>query len=130
MSQFEHEDLIPLKRMLEHSRPERLHEVSQHWTNVHQELEQAVADLQRAVQHATANWEGAAADGFTKRAATLQTSMTNTAAHAQNTSSAMKFAGDALQQSKATMAQIQVPSTFDRGAKLLGDGFDRSDAQF
>ncbi|MEV6206033.1 WXG100 family type VII secretion target [Kitasatospora sp. NPDC051914] len=130
MSKFEHEDLIPLKRMIEHSRPERLHEVSQHWTNVQKELEQAITDLQRAVQHATANWEGAAADGFTKRATLLQSSMTNTAAHAQNTSAAMKYAGQALQQAKETMAQIKVPSTFDRGVKLVGDGFDRSDAQF
>ena len=45
MSKFDNEDLIPLKRMIEHSRPERLHEVSQHWTNVQKELEQAITDL-------------------------------------------------------------------------------------
>ncbi|GJF30112.1 hypothetical protein KNE206_28120 [Kitasatospora sp. NE20-6] len=130
MTAFDQHDLIPLKRMVEHSRPERLQEVGEHWANVQKELEQAVRDLRLAVQHATANWEGDAADGFTKRAGVLGTSMSNTAAHAQNTSSAMKFAGEALQQTKATMAQIKVPSTFDSGLKLVGDAFDRSDAQF
>jgi len=129
-SNFEHEDLIPLKRMVEHSNPGRLHEVSDHWKSVETELRSAAEDLQKAVQHASEHWEGTAAQGFTTRAGQIQTSIANTADHAANTSSAMKFAGDALQQTKDTMGKVRVPSSFESGAKWVSDLGDRSDAQF
>ncbi|WP_033821683.1 WXG100 family type VII secretion target, partial [Kitasatospora sp. MBT63] len=129
-TKFDGYDLIPLKDMLGSAKPGRLQEVSQHWTNVHAELTQAVQDLQKAVEHATANWEGDAASAFTRKAGELQTSLSNTAAHAQNTSAALNVAGQALQQAQGNMKQVHVPGMWESGTKLLGDGFDRSDAQF
>ncbi|WP_051732686.1 WXG100 family type VII secretion target [Kitasatospora phosalacinea] len=129
-TQFDNYALIPLKNMVSGSNPGLIKEVGQHWQNVHQELMQAAADLQAAIEHATANWTGAAAQGFAAKGAQIQQGMTATAAHAQNTSVAMNYAGEALEQTKSTMDRIKVPSFMDRVGKTLSDGFASSDAGF
>ncbi|KPC74359.1 hypothetical protein ADL35_26515, partial [Streptomyces sp. NRRL WC-3753] len=100
--------LIPLKNMVSGSNPGRIKEVGQHWQNVHEELTQAAADLQAAIEHATANWTGEASQGFATKGGQIQQGMVNTAAHAQNTSVAMNYAATALEQTKSTMSQIKV----------------------
>ncbi|WP_052681816.1 WXG100 family type VII secretion target [Saccharothrix sp. ST-888] len=127
---FDKYDLVPLKGMLESSNPGRLKEVSDHWKSVEAELRSAATDLQQAVQHATQNWEGTASQGFVRRAGEIQTSMTNTADHAASTSTAINFAGTALDQAASSMKQITVPSSVDSGLKFVSDLGDRSDAQF
>ncbi|MFD0572108.1 WXG100 family type VII secretion target [Kitasatospora gansuensis] len=127
---FESKALIPLKGMLEVSKPERLKEVSEHWKNVEAELRSAADDLKKAVEHATQNWQGVAAQGFATRAGVIHTSMSNTAAHAVQTSSAMNYASQALSQSKSAMNGIDVPSSFESGMKWASDLGQRSDAQF
>ncbi|MFF0297546.1 WXG100 family type VII secretion target [Kitasatospora sp. NPDC004614] len=124
---FDSYALIPLKDMVGHSSPDRIREVGDHWKNVHQELNDVAAKLQEAVQHASANWEGAAAQGFAQKGGQIQQSLTNTAAHASNTSVAMDYAATALQQTKSTMGQIKVPSLWDRAVKTVNDGFASSD---
>ncbi|WP_425556340.1 WXG100 family type VII secretion target, partial [Kitasatospora nipponensis] len=118
---FESKALIPLKGMLEVSKPERLKEVSEHWKNVEAELRSAADDLKKAVEHATQNWQGVAAQGFATRAGVIHTSMSNTAAHAVQTSSAMNYASQALSQSKSAMNGIDVPSSFESGMKWASD---------
>ncbi|MEV4558990.1 WXG100 family type VII secretion target [Kitasatospora sp. NPDC049285] len=127
---FDRYDLIPLKDMVQHSSPDRIREVGQHWVSVHQELTQVAADLQAAVQHATTHWDGAAAQGFAQKGGQIQESLVNTAAHAQNTSVAMNYAATALQQTKSTMSSIKVPDFWDRVGKTLSDGFASSDEGF
>lgn len=127
---FAVENLVPLKGMLEISNPGRLKEVADHWKNVDVELRAAADELKKAVEHATQNWQGAAAQGFATRAGVLHSSLNNTAAHAVQTSSAMNYAGQALEQSKSAMADIDVPSGFESGMKWAGDLGQRSDAQF
>ncbi|MFJ5926276.1 WXG100 family type VII secretion target [Kitasatospora sp. NPDC092948] len=129
-SSFDHYALIPLKDMVGHSSPQQIRDVGEHWKSVHQELTQVAADLQQAVQHATTHWEGAASQGFAQKGGQIQQSLTNTAAHAQNTSVAMDYAATALQQTKSTMSQIKVPSFMDRVGKTLNDGFASSDEGF
>ncbi|WP_073815377.1 WXG100 family type VII secretion target [Kitasatospora sp. CB01950] len=127
---FDNYSLIPLKNMVGHSSPQQIRDVGDHWKSVHEELTQVAADLQQAVQHATTHWEGAAAQGFAQKGGQIQQSLSNTAAHAQNTSVAMDYAATALQQTKSTMAQIKVPSFMDRVGKTLSDGFASSDEGF
>ncbi|MFJ8044926.1 WXG100 family type VII secretion target [Kitasatospora sp. NPDC096147] len=129
-SYFEDHALIPLQGMLSGSNPGRLKEVADHWKNVDAELRAAADDLQKAVQHALQNWEGKASEGFTQAATRIQSSLTNTASYAVRTSSAMEYAGKVLEQSKSTMADIDVPSDFESGMKWVGDLGQRSDAQF
>ncbi|WP_282205814.1 WXG100 family type VII secretion target [Kitasatospora fiedleri] len=127
---FDSYALIPLKNMVSGSSPERIKEVGQHWQNVHEELTQAATDLRAAIEHATANWTGAASQGFATKGSQIQEGMVNTAAHAQNTSVAMTYAASALEQTKSTMDQIKVPSFMDRVGKTLSDGFASSDEGF
>ncbi|QKW19743.1 hypothetical protein HUT16_12335 [Kitasatospora sp. NA04385] len=129
-TQFDNYALIPLKNMVGGSDPGRIKEVGQHWQNVQQELMQAAADLQAAIEHATANWTGKASQGFAAKGAQIQQGMTATAAHAQNTSVAMTYAGTALEQTKEVMGRIKVPSFMDRVGKTLSDGFASSDEGF
>ncbi|MFJ8443640.1 WXG100 family type VII secretion target [Kitasatospora griseola] len=124
---FDSYALIPLKDMVGHSSPDQIRQVGEHWKSVHQELNDVAAKLQEAVQHATANWQGAAAQGFAQKGGQIQQSLTNTAAHASNTSVAMDYAATALQQTKSTMSQIKVPGFWDRVGKTLNDGFASSD---
>ncbi|MFD8593914.1 WXG100 family type VII secretion target [Kitasatospora sp. NPDC059646] len=129
-TRFDSYALIPLKGMVSNSSPEQIREVGRAWQSVHAELTQAAADLQAAIEHATANWSGAAAQGFAAKGAQIQQGMANTAAHAQNTSAAMNYAATALAQTKSTMAQIKVPTFMDRVGKTLSDGFASSDEGF
>ncbi|GGQ81158.1 hypothetical protein GCM10010195_41100 [Kitasatospora griseola] len=124
---FDSYALIPLKDMVGHSSPDQIRQVGEHWKSVHQELNDVAAKLQEAVQHATANWQGAAAQGFAQKGGQIQQSLANTAAHASNTSVAMDYAATALQQTKSTMSQIKVPGFWDRVGKTLNDGFASSD---
>ncbi|WP_457032459.1 WXG100 family type VII secretion target [Kitasatospora sp. P5_F3] len=112
------------------SNPGRLKEVADHWKNVDAELRAAAEDLQKAVEHATQSWQGTAAQNFVTAATRIQTSMANTASYAVRTSTAMNYAGQALDQSKGVMEDIDVPSRFESGVKLVGDLGQRSDAQF
>ncbi|MGW4383090.1 PPE domain-containing protein [Kitasatospora sp. NPDC004531] len=124
---FDQYDLIPLKNMVGNSSPQQIRDVGEHWKSVHQELNEVATQLQQAVQHATTHWEGAAAQGFAQKGGQIQQSLTNTAAHAQNTSIAMDYAASALQQTKSTMGGIKVPGFWDRVGKTLSDGFASSD---
>ncbi|MFJ6215324.1 WXG100 family type VII secretion target [Streptomyces sp. NPDC092296] len=129
ITNFEHWDLIPIKQMVENSRPERLEEVAGHWMSVKAELDAASRDLKAATDHITAHWEGSAADGFAQRSAVLQESITNTGLHAQNTSHALTYASQSLQVAKTDMASIHLPSTWEKGKDKLLDG-KRDDTRF
>ncbi|WP_441245879.1 WXG100 family type VII secretion target [Kitasatospora sp. McL0602] len=120
----------PLRDMVGHSSPDRLKEVGAHWSSVHEELQSAAEDLKSAVAHAMQNWQGSSAEGFAKSAEDIHVSMVNTAAHAQNTGSAMAYAGEALHQTKTAMSSIHDPSSLGSAWKFVTDGGDRSDAQF
>ncbi|MFF4651442.1 WXG100 family type VII secretion target [Streptomyces sp. NPDC001380] len=129
ITNFEHWDLIPIKQMVENSRPERMDEVADHWMSVKRELDTAARELKAATDHIAAHWEGSAADGFAQRSAVLQESISNTGLHAENTSHALRHASRSLQAAKTEMASIHVPSTWEKAKDKLGDG-SRSDTQF
>ncbi len=129
-AEYEGQALIPLKGMLKNAKPGNLKTAADHWGKASADLESAAQELQAALDHARANWDGAASDGFAKKAAEIQASLNNTAQHAAKTSSAMHLASDALKAAQSTMGSISVPSSFESGVKFIGDLGDRSDAQF
>src|SRR6478609_2296581 len=99
--EYANQALIPLKAMLSHARPDNLKKAADHWSTTSSDLRAAADDLQQAVEHAVANWEGDAANGFVAKAGQIQQSLQNTADHALNTSYAMETASSALQEAKA-----------------------------
>ncbi|MER8185441.1 hypothetical protein [Kitasatospora sp. NPDC094015] len=129
-TQFDAQDLIPLKAMVANSKPENLATASDHWAQIHEQLLAAAEELRAAVQHAQENWEGAAASGFARKAGEIQQSLSNTAGYATKTSSAMQLASKALDMTKKQMGDIDVPSDVESGWKFVTDLGDRSDAQF
>ncbi|WP_055590300.1 WXG100 family type VII secretion target [Peterkaempfera griseoplana] len=130
ITNFEHWDLIPIKNMVQHSKPGRLKDVAAHWMQVKTELEGAAQELQAATEHITAHWEGSAAQGFVERSSVLQQSIVNTGAHAENTSHALTYASTALDAAKTEMQSIHVPGTMEKAKDKVSDLGHRDDTQF
>ncbi|MGW7553698.1 hypothetical protein [Streptomyces rimosus] len=139
-SDFHHHGIDALRAMIENASPEALETSGDHWRasadrlggqDGHGGIRKAFMD---AVDHASAHWQGKAADAFRREAAEVLKKIDRTYGHARNvesmligTRSSGPESGIAhnLRQAKKTMAGIKDPGKVESAFNSSGD-----DSQF
>lgn len=139
-SDFHHHGIDALRKMIENAKPETVETAGDHW--------RATADLlggqdghggirkkfMDAVDHATAHWEGSAADAFRKEALKMLGKIDRTYRHARKTEKSLIGSRESgpqiglahnLRQAMTAMSKIHNPSNWESFKDDSGD-----DAQF
>lgn len=139
-SDFHHHGLNALRAMIEHADPGALETSGDHWRASADRLagQDGNGGIRKAfmdaVDHATAHWEGKAADAFRREAAQVLKKIDRTYGHARNvesmligTRSSGPESGIAhnLRQAKKTMSGIEDPGKMESAFNSSGD-----DSQF
>jgi uncharacterized protein YukE len=117
--------LLDLRSMIMNADPDGVQRVSVQWSNIGLLLDQTAGDLGTHVNNLLQNWTGASADAFRANAEDLNTSITNGAQYAHQTSTAMSDASLALAEAQAKMPSM--PSDWARLKRSVGG---ESDIQF
>ncbi len=81
-----------LRAMIESADPDGIHTVSQHWSSVGDDLTSISKGLGTHVNNLLEHWSGSSADAFRASATSLNESLTNGAAYANNTSTVLEGA--------------------------------------
>ncbi|WP_030812067.1 hypothetical protein [Streptomyces sp. NRRL S-337] len=139
-SNFHHHGLNALRAMIEHASPEAIETSGHHWRasadrlagdDGHGGIRKAFMD---AVDHATAHWEGSAADAFRREASKVLEKIDRTYGHARVVERALigtRGSGPEigvahnLREAKKAMSKIKDPGVVDRAMDESGD-----DSQF
>ncbi|MGW7576619.1 hypothetical protein [Streptomyces sp. NPDC054765] len=139
-SDFHHHGIDALRKMIANARPETLETAGDHWRKSadllggqdgHGGIRKKFMD---AVDHATAHWEGSAADAFRKEAVKVLGKIDRTYRHARRTETSLIGSRESgpqiglahtLRQAKNSMSKIHDPSNWDSFKDDSGD-----DAQF
>ncbi|MEU9120211.1 hypothetical protein AB0C96_10165 [Streptomyces sp. NPDC048506] len=139
-SDFHHHGLNALRAMIEHANPEAIETSGHHWRasadrlggeDGHGGIRKAFMD---AVDHASAHWEGAAAQAFRREAGKVLEKIDRTYQHSRNVESTLigtrssgpeSGVAHSLREAKKTMSKIHDPGVMDRAMDDSGD-----DSQF
>ncbi|MGI5259797.1 hypothetical protein [Streptomyces angustmyceticus] len=139
-SDFHHHGLNALRAMIEHANPETIETSGHHWRTSADRLggEDGSGGIRKAfmgaVDHATAHWEGSAAEAFRTEAGKVLEKIDKTYQHSRNVESTLigtrssgPEAGVAhnLREAKNAMSKIHDPGVVDRATDESGD-----DSQF
>ncbi|GAB7031475.1 hypothetical protein AB0G35_08665 [Streptomyces sp. NPDC021749] len=135
-SNFHHHGLNALRAMIEHASPETIETSGRHWRasadrlageNGHGGIRKAFMD---AVDHATAHWEGSAANAFRREASKVLEKIDRTYGHARvvertligtRTSGPEIGVAHNLREAKTAMSKIKDPGVVDRAMDESGD---------
>jgi uncharacterized protein YukE len=118
--------LLDLRSMVMHADPDAIDKVSTQWTTIGAALDESAAALGSHVDNLLQNWTGQSADAFRENAVALNTSLTNGAQYAHQTSAAMKDASFALSEAQREMPDM--PSHWDRFTRAVTS--ESGDIQF
>ncbi|MFI9047767.1 hypothetical protein [Streptomyces sp. NPDC053427] len=139
-SDFHHHGINDLRKMIENAKPETMETAGDHWRKSadllggqdgHGGVRKKFMD---AVDHATAHWEGAAAEAFRKEALKVLGKIDRTYRHARKTETSLIGTRETgpeiglahnLRQAMEAMSKIHDPGKWDRFKDESGD-----DAQF
>ncbi|QIK06953.1 hypothetical protein G7Z12_13780 [Streptomyces sp. ID38640] len=139
-SDFHHHGIDALRKMIENAKPETLETAGDHWRKSadllggqdgHGGVRKKFMD---AVDHATAHWEGSAADAFRKEAIKVLGKIDRTYRHARKAEASLIGSRESgphvglahnLRQAMTAMSKIHDPGKWDRFKDDSGD-----DAQF
>lgn len=139
-SDFHHKGIDTLRRMIENARPEVLETAGEHWRasadllgghDGHSGVRKKFMD---AVDHASAHWEGAAAEAFRREAIKVLGKLDRTYQHARNMESSLIGSRESgpevgtahnLREAMKAMSKIHDPGTVDKAMDSSGD-----DSQF
>ncbi|MFE2157446.1 hypothetical protein ACFW9M_06480 [Streptomyces lydicus] len=139
-SDFHHHGLNALRAMIEHANPEAIETSGHHWRTSADRLggEDGRGGIRKAfmdaVDHASAHWEGSAAQAFRREAGKVLEKIDKTYQHSRNVESTLigtrssgPEAGVAhnLREAKKAMSKIHDPGVVDRAMDEKGD-----DSQF
>lgn len=139
-SDFHHHGLDALRKMIENASPEAIETSGNHWRAAADRLagEDGRGGIRKsfmdAVDHATAHWEGSAAEAFRREAGAVLGKIDRTYGHARVVESALIGSREAgpevgvahsLREAKKAMSSIKDPNLGERALKSTGD-----DAQF
>ncbi|WP_367434189.1 hypothetical protein [Streptomyces celluloflavus] len=135
-SDFHHHGINALRKMIENASPEAIETSGNHWRTAADRLagEDGRGGIRKsfmdAVDHATAHWEGSAAEAFRKEAGTVLGKIDRTYGHARvvegsliGTREAGPEAGVAhsLREAKKAMSSIKDPNLAESALKGKGD---------
>ncbi|MEU9111792.1 hypothetical protein AB0D04_08390 [Streptomyces sp. NPDC048483] len=139
-SDFHHHGINALRKMIANANPETLETAGDHWRKSadllggpdgHSGIRKKFMD---AVDHASAHWEGSAADAFRREALKVLGKIDRTYRHARRTETSLIGSRDSgpeiglahnLRQSQKAMSKIHDPGNWDKFKDKEGD-----DAQF
>ncbi|UKY52296.1 WXG100 family type VII secretion target [Streptomyces inhibens] len=139
-SDFHHHGINALRAMIEHASPEAIETSGRHWRASADRLggEDGTGGIRKAfmaaVDHASAHWEGSAAQAFRREAGKVLEKIDRTYQHSRNVESTLigtRGSGPEvgvahnLREAKKTMSKIHDPGVVDRATDASGD-----DSQF
>ncbi|MFJ9406238.1 hypothetical protein [Streptomyces sp. NPDC101393] len=139
-SDFHHHGINELRAMIENANPEAIETSGTHWRSSADLLagEDGRGGIRKAftdaVDHASAHWEGSAAEGFRKEAGRVLEKLDRTYQHSRNVESTLIGTREAgpdsgvahsLREAKKAMSKIHDPGKLDSALDDKGD-----DAQF
>lgn len=139
-SDFHHHGINALRAMIANANPEAIETSGQHWRASADRLagEDGQGGIRKgfmdAVEHATAHWEGSAAEAFRRQAGKVLEKIDRTYQHSRNVESTLigsRASGPEvgvahnLRAAKQTMSKIHDPGMVDRATDEKGD-----DSQF
>ncbi|MFH9869887.1 hypothetical protein ACH4NT_27895 [Streptomyces lydicus] len=139
-SDFHHHGLNALRAMIDNANPEAIETSGHHWRasadrlageDGHGGIRKAFMD---AVNHASAHWEGSAAEAFRREAGKVLVKLDRTYQHSRNVESTLigsrssgpeSSVAHSLREAKKAMSKIHDPGVMDRAMDEKGD-----DSQF
>lgn len=139
-SDFHHHGINALRAMIEHASPETIETSGQHWRASADRLggDDGRGGIRKsfmdAVDHASAHWEGTAAQAFRREAAKVLEKIDRTYQHSRNVEAVLigsRSSGPesgvaySLREAKKAMSKIHDPGVVDRATDEKGD-----DSQF
>lgn len=121
-------DMDQMKDMVRDANPETVKTVAEAWTALSKDLVGAdgiKANLDAAVEHVLAHWEGQSADLFRARAQAISKKITDSSKYADYTSQSLKGAAAKLEEIKPQVMAMEKPSKLASGADFVGNLGDR-----
>ncbi|WP_264482944.1 hypothetical protein [Streptomyces pinistramenti] len=129
---FAEMDMDTMKAMVKASNPGEVHNVSQGWKDVHNQLVGGSGGgikgaFDAAVEEVLQHWEGDSAEKFKAQADKISKKISDCSLYADYTSTAMKNAANVLGQLKPEVESMEKPSTANKAVNWLEDGGSRDD---